>query len=91
MYYIGPNRRQRWRDMTPGAMLSTSLWLLATMGFGWYVRNLADYRMMYGSIGVAIALLVWLYVLAVIALFGCEYNAELERWRGVKHRVKAAG
>jgi membrane protein len=36
---------------------------------------------MYGSIGAAIALLVWMYLLSLSALFGCEYNAEIERAR----------
>lgn len=79
LYYFGPNRRQRMVMMLPGAILATGLWLLATTGFAWYVRNIANYDMLYGSIGAVIALLVWMYVLAVIALFGCEFNAVLER------------
>jgi membrane protein len=39
------------------------------------VRNIANYNVLYGSIGAVIALLVWMYLLAVIALVGCEYNA----------------
>jgi len=34
---------------------------------------------LYGSIGTGIALLVWMYVLAAIAILGCEFNAEYER------------
>ena len=44
-----------------------------------YVRHIARYNVLYGSIGAVIALLVWMYLLAVIALFGCEYNAVRER------------
>jgi membrane protein len=55
------------------------LWFAATSAFGWYVRNLARYNVLYGSIATAIALLVWMYLLALIALFGCEFNAERER------------
>jgi membrane protein len=79
LYYFGPNRRQRWRYVWPGAILSTLLWLCATAGFAWYVRNIGHYNVMYGSIGAGIALLVWMYFLAIIALIGCEFNAELER------------
>ena len=79
LYYFGPYRRQRWRYVWPGAILATLLWLLATSGFGWYVRNMAHYNVMYGSIGAGIALLVWMYLLAVIALIGCEFNAAYER------------
>lgn len=79
LYYFGPYRRQRWRHMWPGAILATLLWLAATSGFGWYVRHVGNYNVMYGSIGAGIALLVWMYLIAAIALLGCEFNAEYER------------
>jgi len=82
LYYFGPYRRQRWRFVWPGAILATMLWLLATTGFAWYVRNIAKYNAMYGSIGAGIALLVWLYLISAIALIGCEFNAEYERSSG---------
>jgi membrane protein len=79
MYYTGPNRPMKFRSVWPGAILATVLWLLATSGFALYVRHIARYNVLYGSIGAVIALLVWMYLLAVIALFGCEYNAVRER------------
>lgn len=79
LYYFGPYRRQRWRFVWPGAVLATVLWLLATSGFAWYVRNIAGYNAMYGSVGAGIALLVWMYLISAIALIGCEFNAEYER------------
>lgn len=79
LYYFGPYRRQRWRFVWPGAVLATVLWLACTSGFGWYVRHMGSYNVMYGSIGAGIALLVWMYLLAAIALIGCEFNAEYER------------
>jgi membrane protein len=79
LYYFGPYRRQRWRYVLPGAVLATLLWLLATSGFAWYARNIANYNVMYGSVGAGIALLVWMYLMAIIALIGCEFNAEYER------------
>ena len=79
LYYVGPYRRQRWRYVWPGATLATVLWLLATSGFAWYVRHIAHYNLMYGSVGAGIALLVWMYLISVIALAGCEFNAEYER------------
>lgn len=79
LYYFGPNRKQRFAAVFPGAAVATVLWMLATNGFGWYVRHMAHYNVMYGSIGTSIALLVWMYLLAAIALLGCEFNAEFER------------
>ncbi len=79
LYYYGPYRKQRWSAIWPGAILATLLWLLTTVAFGWYVRNLAHYNVLYGSVGTSIALLVWMYLIAAIALIGCEFNAEWER------------
>lgn len=79
MYYFGPYRKQRWVAVWPGAFLATLLWFGATLGFGWYVRHMAHYNVMYGSLGTGIALLVWMYVISLIAILGCEFNAECER------------
>ena len=79
MYYTGPNRQMRFRSVWPGAILATVLWSLATTLFALYVRHIANYSVLYGSIGAVIALVVWMYLLAVISLFGCEYNAVRER------------
>jgi membrane protein len=79
LYFYGPYRKQRWSRVWPGAILATLLWLLATLAFGWYVRNVTNYNVLYGSVGASIALLIWMYLLAAIALFGCAFNAEYER------------
>jgi membrane protein len=88
LYFYGPYRKQRWSRVWPGAILATVLWLLATVAFGWYVRNVTNYNVLYGSVGASIALLIWMYLLAAIALFGCAFNAEYER-RIVAVRVPA--
>lgn len=79
LYYLGPNRPQRWRQVWPGAWLATALWLAATTAFGWYARNIAGYNVLYGSVGAVIALLVWMYLLAVISCAGCAFNAAREQ------------
>ena len=79
LYFYGPYRKQRWGGVWPGAFLATILWLLGTLGFGWYVRHVTNYNVLYGGVGTSIALLIWMYLLAAIALFGCEFNAEIER------------
>jgi membrane protein len=84
LYYYGPYRRQQWSGVWRGAVLATVLWLLATSGFAWYARHIARYNVMYGSIGASIALLVWMYLMAAIAILGCEFNAEFERLSAVE-------
>jgi membrane protein len=79
LYYYGPYRKQHWSRVWPGAILATILWLVATSGIAWYFQNITNYNVLYGSIGSGIALLVWMYVLAAIAILGCEFNAEYER------------
>ena len=79
IYYLGPNRKQVFLSVFPGAILATFLWLIATLASAWYIRHVADYNVLYGSVGAGLALLVWMYVLAVITLFGCEFNAVRER------------
>jgi membrane protein len=81
LFYFGPNRKQRFRSVVPGAILATALWLIATLAVAWYFRHITDYNVLYGSVGAGLALLVWSYVLAVITLFGCEFNAALELHR----------
>jgi membrane protein len=79
VYFFGPNRTQRFRQLFPGAALATVLWFVATIAFGWWVRHVANFNVLYGSVGAGLALLAWMYVLAVITLFGCEFNAVRER------------
>ncbi len=78
VYYFGPNRKQAFRFVLPGAVLATILWLLSTLAVGWYFRDIANYNVLYGGVGAGLVLLVWSYVLCVITLFGCAFNAVYE-------------
>jgi len=77
IYHNAVPRTQRWHCVWPGASLATGMWLGATMLFGWYVNNHAEYSRIYGSLGVGIALLVWMYLISLIVLIGAEFNAGL--------------
>ena len=77
IYHHGMPKTQSWRYVLPGAILATCLWFPATMFFGWYVTNYANYTVVYGSLAAAIALLIWLYILSVIVLLGAEFNAQV--------------
>jgi len=78
LYRFGPDVKGP-RRLLPGAVLATVLWLALTQSFTWYVRNVANYSVLYGSIGAVIAFLVWMYMLALVAMGGCEFNAALDR------------
>jgi membrane protein len=65
-----------WRASLPGATVATVLWLVTTLLFGYYVTRFANYSRVYGSLGAAIALLFWLYIIALSVLIGAEFNAQ---------------
>jgi membrane protein len=77
IYHNAVPRTQPWHSVLPGATLATAMWFGATALFGWYLQRFADYSIIYGSLGVGIALLVWMYMISLIILVGAEFNAML--------------
>src|SRR6202521_776390 len=77
IYHNAVPRTQPWHSVIPGATLATALWFTSTALFGWYLQHYADYSIIYGSLGVAIALLVWMYMISLVVLVGAEFNAML--------------
>jgi membrane protein len=75
IYHHGLPRTQPWHRVLPGSVLATGLWFASTTIFGWYLRHYADYGVIYGSVGTAIALLIWLYLVSLVILIGAEFNA----------------
>ncbi|HCH77409.1 MAG TPA: ribonuclease BN, partial [Pseudomonas sp.] len=62
LYYVAPDVKQEFRFITPGSVLAVLVWILASIAFGIYVQNFADYNATYGSIGAIIVLLLYLYI-----------------------------
>jgi membrane protein len=75
LYRIGRPGHQGLRDLLPGAALSTILWWAADIFFSLYVRKM-PYNQVYGGLAAAIGLLLWMYLTAIIVLYGAAYNAE---------------
>ena len=78
VYYVAPDVEQRWQWITPGSLVAVIGWLLASLGFSFYVNNFGSYNATYGSIGAVIVLLTWMYVSGFFVLVGGEINAEIE-------------
>ena len=79
LYRWGPSRdAARWVWLTPGSLLTSLLWLLLTLGFGFYVSRFGNYNATYGSLATVVVLLTWLYLSSYVLLFGAELNSELE-------------
>jgi membrane protein len=74
LYHFGTRRKEHWLRVVPGAVAGTLLWFPATLAFGLYVANIANYSRFYGSFGAGIATLVWLYITAFSVLIGAEIN-----------------
>jgi membrane protein len=70
-----PNTRQAFARVLPGVCVTTVLWLIGASLFSWYVGNLANYALFYGSLGGVAITLVFFYVTAIIFIFGAEFNA----------------
>ena len=77
IYHNAVPRTQPWHSVIPGATHATAMWFSATLLFGFYLRHYADYSIIYGSLGAAIALLVWMYMVSLVVLVGAEFNAML--------------
>jgi membrane protein len=77
IYHHAVPRTQPWHSVIPGATLATVLWFSVTVGFRSYLQHFGDFTTIYGSLGVAMALLVWMYLISLVVLVGAEFNALL--------------
>ena len=77
IYRYGIPRPRAWRFVMPGAMSASVIWFLATLSYGWYITRFADYSVVYGPFGTAIATLVWLYITSLSVFIGAEFNAQV--------------
>jgi len=77
IYHHAVPRTQPWHSVIPGAALATVLWFSVTVGFRSYLAHFGNFATIYGSLGVAMALLVWMYLISLVVLIGAEFNALL--------------
>jgi membrane protein len=84
IYYFGPNARVRLRDVWLGAVLAALLWRAVLVIFPWYLRDVTRWNILHGSLTGVVLFLFWVYMSAVILLFGAELSAAHARLR--RHR-----
>lgn len=82
VYYLFPKTNQPFRFITPGAVIAVIVWVAASLGFSWYVKNFANYTATYGAVAAVIVLLLYFFISAAIMLFGAEVNAEVYHQMG---------
>jgi membrane protein len=80
LYRFGPSRRApRWEWLSIGAVTAGILWICGSALLSWYLSNFGNYNATYGSLGAAIGLMMWMWMSAIIILYGAELNSEIER------------
>ncbi|MDQ0076462.1 YihY/virulence factor BrkB family protein [Arthrobacter oryzae] len=90
LYYATPNVKQpKFRWMSLGSFIALMIFVLASLGFGFYVANFGNYNKTYGAIGGVIVMLLWLWILNMSLLFGAEFDAEMERGRQLQAGIEA--
>lgn len=94
IYYFGPAIHYNWRFFSIGSFIATLLCLAVSYGFSYYVTNFSTYNKVYGSIGVMIAMMVWIQLITVVLLIGYEINASIHEairaealWKARKYRL----
>ncbi len=81
VFYFVPNAKVRFRDVWAGAIMTGLLWRGALYGFSYYLRDMGRFTLVHGSIAAAVVFLTWVYVSAVILLYGVEFTAAYARLR----------
>jgi membrane protein len=81
IFYFVPNAKVRFRDVWAGAIITGLLWRGALQGFSYYLRDMHRFTLVHGSIAAAVVFLFWVYVSAVILLYGVEFTAAYARLR----------
>jgi membrane protein len=78
MYFFGPNIKQKWQSVTPGALLAVAMWIVMGVGFGFYAQNFGNFDKTYGTLGGGILLLLFFYLSSVVLLIGAEVNSVID-------------
>jgi membrane protein len=92
VYYFLPNVKQKFRIITPGAVIAILLWIGASLGFNLYLSHFDSYAKTYGALGTGVVLMTWLYISAFVIILGGEINAILDRdIIGIHHTEKNRG
>ena len=90
LYYATPNVQQpKFRWLSIGSAVAIVVWVIASVGFGFYVSNFGSYNKTYGALAGVIVFLLWLWLTNLALLFGAELDAELERGRQLQAGIPA--
>ena len=77
-FYIGPDSKQRWEWITPGSVIGTICFLLASLGFRIYIQNWTSYDKTYGSLAGVVVLMFWFWITSLVLLVAAQMNKVIE-------------
>jgi len=77
LYKYTPNKNLKIKDVIPGSIISTLVWLSISFFYSYYANNFSNYEIIYGSLGGVIILITWLYLSSWSILIGLEVNVQL--------------
>lgn len=85
IYKYTPSIKLKWWDVLPGAIISTVGWIIISIVFSCYINNFNNYSNLYGSLAAVFILMIWLFLTAMIFLFGVEVNSVILMNKKHKH------
>ena len=89
IYKYAPAVQKRWKIVSPGTILATSLSIFATLGFSYFVNNYSKYNALYGSIGTIMVLMALIYINSLVLLIGFELNVSIKTLKAAADQRKA--
>ncbi len=78
IYKVTPARKVKFRNVLPGAIITTIGWLIVSLGFSFYINNFGNYSRLYGSLWAVFVLMIWLFITSMVFIFGVEVNSVLD-------------
>lgn len=85
LIYFGPTKKSDWHFFSPGSLLATTMIVIISFLFGYYIDNFSQYNKLYGSISTLIIIMLWIYVNSLVLIIGFELDASIA---GVKKKIK---
>lgn len=77
IYRYTPAKKIPWKEVIPGSIFSSLGWIIISLAFSYYINNIANYSILYGSLGAVFILMTWLYLTSIILILGAEINSTL--------------
>ena len=89
IYKYAPSTKKRWKLVSPGAVIATTLSIIATIGFSAFVNNFGRYNILYGSIGSVMIIIVMIWINSLVVLIGFEFNLSINSLKTLAEEKKA--